>query len=145
MQDFFCLFFVWTQRVVYISQVGFMDMHSGLIVINVPFFHEYVEKGARAPCTPVLPSLPSMGKPLTPLTLLAFLCVLKACICCRVCVLFHTFLSFAFTLCCCLVATCTRNDVMGSVCQWQLHLTCFIFVQAIVCRRAVRENTSSAA
>lgn len=131
--------------VVYILHISFDNVLCGLTVINVPFCHEYVEKGARAPCTPFLPSVPSMGKPLTSLTLLALLCVLKACICCRVCVLFHTFLSFAFIHRCCLVATCTQNDVMGSVCQWQLHLTCFIFVQAIVCRKAVRENTSSAA
>lgn len=135
----------WPQRVVYISHVSFKDVHCGLIFINVPFCHEYVEKGAIAPCTPVLHRVPSMGKPLTSLPLLAFLCVLKACICCRVCVLFHTFLSFALTLRRCLAATCTQNDVMGSLCQWQLHLTCFIFVQAIVRRKAVRENTSSAA
>lgn len=133
----------WPQRVVYISHVSFKDVHCGLIVINVPFCHEYFEKGAIAPCTPVLLSVPSMGKELTSLPLLAFLCVLKACICCRVCVPFHTFLSFALTPRCCLAAT-TQNDVMVSVCQWQLHLTCFIFVQAIVRRKAVRENTSSA-
>lgn len=92
----------WPQRVVYISHVSFKDVHCGLIVINVPFCHEYFEKGAIAPCTPVPPSVPSMGKQFTSLPLLAFLCVLKACICCRVCVPFHTFLSFALTHRCCL-------------------------------------------
>lgn len=74
----------WPQRVVYISHVNLKDVHYGLIAINVPFCHEYFEKGAIAPCTPVLLSVPSMGKQLTSLPLLAFLCVLKACICCRV-------------------------------------------------------------
>lgn len=43
----------------------------------------------------------------------------------------------------CLAVTCAQNDVMGAVCLWQLHLTCFIFVQATVTRKAVRANTSS--
>lgn len=45
----------------------------------------------------------------------------------------------------CLAVTCAQNDVMGTACLWQLHLTCFIFVQATVTRKAVRVNTSSPA
>lgn len=75
---------------------------------------------------------PSMGKLLTSLPVLAFLSVLKACISCRDCVHIHTLLAFAFPLPHCLALACARNDVMVAVCICQSHLTCFMFVQAIV-------------
>lgn len=82
-----------------------------------------------------------MGKLLTSLPVLAFLSVLKACISCRDCVHIHTLLAFAFPLPHCLALACARNDVMVAVCICQSHLTCFMFVQAIVTREGSRGTT----
>lgn len=101
------------------------------IVINILLYPEYAEKGG---CTPNSAPGPSMGKLLTSLPVLAFLPVLEACISCRDCVHIYTLLAFAFPLPHCLALACARNDVMVAVCICQSHLTCFMFVQAIVTR-----------
>lgn len=100
----------------------------------MPFMLEDVKKGG---CTPVFSHSLSMGKQLTSLPMLVLLCVLKACTGRLVCVLFFTFLCFALTLHTASSASCAQDDVMGTVCLRRLNVTCFIFVQATVTRKAV--------
>lgn len=108
----------------------------------MPFMLEDVKKGG---CTPVFSHSLSMGKQLTSLPMLVLLCVLKACTGRLVCVLFFTFLCFALTLHTASPASCAQDDVMGTVCLRRLNVTCFIFVQATVTRKAVSVNASSPA
>lgn len=108
----------------------------------MPFMLEDVKRGG---CTPVFSHSLSMGKQLTSLPMLVLLCVLKACTGRLVCVLFFTFLCFALTLHTASPASCAQDDVMGTVCLRRLNVTCFIFVQATVTRKAVSVNASSPA
>lgn len=85
------------------SLVSYEYLVNEVLVINVPFCPEDAERmhgGARgdsARCTPFFPSS-LYGKKLTSLLMLVLLCVLNACTGFRFCVLFHTFLRFAFSL-----------------------------------------------
>lgn len=113
--------------------------HS-FIVINMPFCPEDVEKGDIAHCTPVFPIVSLWESSWHHCACWLYSVCTKH----RMPGLFtlpHV-LSFAPHSSHCSAVTCAQNDVMG-MCLWQLHLTCFIFVQATVTRKAVRVNTSS--
>lgn len=113
-------------------------MSLEVIVINVPFCPEDIEKGAAACSAPVFSHGPLYGKVVDIIARVGFsLCAQSMHRVQGLCTLPHVPLLCSHSSHC-LAATCAQNDVMGPGCLWRLHLTCFIFVQATVTRKGSR-------